>query len=104
MNSIAIATLLTAATALTLAAQSNSAGSQQREQIKADRNSTWNERIDLQRNMDELNRSFPPVPRSVQDWKRNQYKNMLEQNREELNRLRERARQVISSSGGSINR
>ena len=103
MKNITIATFLTAVTALTLAAQSNSAASQ-RQQIKADQARTWNERIDLQRNMNELNRSFPPVPRSVQEWKRNQYDIMLEQNREELNRLRERARQVNSSSGSGINR
>ena len=103
MKNTAIATFLTAVAAVTLAAQSNS-GASQRQQIKADQERTWNERIDLQRNMNQLNRSFPPVPRSVQEWKRNQYEIMLEQNREELNRLRERARQVNSSSGTGINR
>jgi hypothetical protein len=102
MRNIAIASILAALTALTGTAQSSSAA-QQRNQIKAEQNRTWNERIELQRNTYELNRSFPPVPRSVQEWKRNQYEMMLEQNRQELNRLRERARQV-NSSGSGINR
>jgi hypothetical protein len=102
MKNIAIASILAALSALTVTAQSNSAA-QQRDQIEAEQNRTWNERIELQRNTYEINRSFPPVPRSVQEWKRNQYEMMLQQNREELNRLRERARQV-NSSGSGINR